>query len=219
MTMTGRLARVLGIGGQSHVRTLNGFLDRLVQTFENCRPGLTDETVARGAQPVVEFYTAIYEKEVVLLRQAMDREHAHLPDAVRADLQQRVDERIRQVLIPAYARLAGPLTGRERNDFFVLPARLHGTERMAFAVAGMLLGLFVIWAPFIPLWEKEWVLPFAVGGVFFPEIRRYFALKRYEAELNRLVARLDDEIWRMDLAYWTEEASAAAPRVAREGER
>lgn len=219
MTMSGRLTRVLGIAARPQARTLNGFLDRLVQTFENCRPGLPDEAIARGAAPVTEFYTAIYEKEVVRLRQAMEREHAHLPGNVRSDLQQRVDERIRQVLIPAYARLAGPLTGRERNDFFVSPARLHSLERTGFAVLGMVLGLFVIWAPFIPLWEKEWILPFAVAGLFFPEIRRYLALKRYEAELNRLVARLDDEIWRMDLAYWTDEAAGRTPAAILEGER
>jgi hypothetical protein len=219
MTMTRRLARVLGVASQPRARTLDGFLDRLLQTFENCRPGLADDTVARGPMAVSGFYLEIYEKESGRLRQAMDREHAHLPAAVREDLHQRVDERIRQVLIPAYARLAAPLTRRERNDFYLLRGELHGFERMAWAVGGMVIGLFVIWAPFIPIWEKEWVLPFAAAGLFLPEIRRYYALKRYEGELNRLVGRLDDEIWRMDLAYWTEEAAAEPRRAIREGER
>jgi hypothetical protein len=219
MTMTRRLARVLGVASQARARTLDGFLDRLLQTFENCRPGLEDEMVARGPVAVSGFYLEIYEKEASRLRQSMDREHAHLPAAVREDLHQRVDERIRQVLIPAYARLAAPLTRRERNDFYLMRGELHGIERMAWAVGGMVIGLFVIWAPFIPIWEKEWVLPFAAAGLFLPEIRRYYALKRYEGELNRLVGRLDDEIWRMDLAYWTEEAAAEPGRVIREGER
>jgi hypothetical protein len=217
--MMRRLSRVLGMGAPAPSRTLGGFLDQLVQTLENCRPGLSDETVGRGPEAVQQFYGQIYEKEVARLRQSVEREHAHLPDEVREDLKRRVDERVRQVLIPAYARLSGPLTRRERNDFFVLPPNLHGIERGALALVGMLVGFFVIWAPFIPLWEKEWVLPFAVSGLFFPEIRRYFALKRYERELNRLVARLDDEIWRMDLAYWTDEAAATPPRMMREGER
>src|SRR5262249_17980262 len=70
--------------------------------------------------------------------------------------------------------------------------------------------------PFIPLWEKEWVIPFALAGLLFPNIRRFLSLRRYQSELNALVARTDDEIWRMDLAYLTDEfaeriAGGAAP--------
>ena len=62
-----------------------------------------------------------------------------------------------------------------------------------------------MWAPFVPLWEKEWVIPFALAGLLFPNLRRFVAQRRYQSELNALVARTDNEIWRMDLAYLTDE--------------
>jgi hypothetical protein len=67
----------------------------------------------------------------------------------------------------------------------------------------MILGYFAIWAPFIPIWEKEWVLPFVIFGFLFPNIRRYWQFRRYERELNQLVARADREMSRIDIHYLT----------------
>jgi hypothetical protein len=69
-----------------------------------------------------------------------------------------------------------------------------------------------VWAPFIPVWEKEWVLPFALGGLLFPEIRRWAALRRYQRQLNDVVARTDAEIARVDLDLLTQWAE---PEIAR----
>ena len=79
------------------------------------------------------------------------------------------------------------------------------------------LGFLVVWAPFVPLWSKEWVLPFTVGGLVFPELRRWLSFRRYEGELNQLVTRADHEIARVDLAYLTDTTSVAE-REARDGE-
>jgi hypothetical protein len=85
-------------------------------------------------------------------------------------------------------RFARRFTPRERNDFYLAPEPLHGLERLGFTVAGMAIGAFAVWAPFIPLWQKEWVLPFAVAGL---DSRASGAtcLRRYQADLNGLVAR------------------------------
>ena len=81
----------------------------------------------------------------------------------------------------------------------------------------MAIGLFVVWAPFIPLWSKEWVLPFTVGGLVFPELRRWLSMRQYEGELNQLVGRADREIARVDLAYLTD-STAVAEREALDSE-
>ena len=78
------------------------------------------------------------------------------------------------VLVPAYVRLAARYTLGERNDFYHSEPRLHGLERVAFASAGTLVGVFAVWAPFIPIWSKEWVLPFFVAGLLLPELRRAY---------------------------------------------
>ncbi len=210
----GRFVRLFSTPARQH-QTLEGFVDSLIQTFENSRAGVTAEMLEKGT--VEEFFVELYEKELRSLREKIARQ-PHLPKDEREELFQRVDERIRKVVIPAYARLASAFTPRERNDFYLTPEPLHVVERMAWGAAGLLLGAFVVWAPFIPLWEKEWVVVFAVGGLAFPSLRRDLALKRYERQLNDLVGRTDDEIWRLDLGYmtsaWEREATGAGGGAA-----
>jgi len=197
------LLKALGGRVAGFVPGSGGIVDQLLQTFENCRAGLPDERVRAGSAAVQAFFEEIYEKERPRLFENLRSQEVYLSEPARAELIERVDDRVRSVVLPAYARLAGPLTLRERNDFFVLPTPWHGAERAGWAIAGTLLGAFVVWAPFIPLWEKEWVFVFLIGGVIFPGLRRYFALKRYEGELNRLAARTEEEIGRLDLALMT----------------
>ncbi len=189
---------------------LGGFVDSLLQMFENCRPGLTDETLRKGPEGVERFFLDLYEKERGRLSETIQQQEQHLSAADRRELFERVDERIHKVVVPAYVRVAARFTPRERNDFFLAREPLHGLERLGFTAAGIAIGAFAVWAPFIPLWEKEWVLAFAVAGLVFPSIRRFLSLRRYQAELNALVTRTDNEIWRMDLAYLTDDMSEKA---------
>jgi hypothetical protein len=188
---------------------LGGFVDSLLQMFENCRPGLTDEILRVGPEAVQRFFLDLYEKERGRLSETIQQEQ-HLAAEDRRELSERVDDRIRKVVLPAYVRLAVRFTPRERNDFYLAPEPLHGLERLGFTVAGMAIGAFAVWAPFIPLWEKEWVLLFALAGLVFPGIRRFLSVRRYQAELNALVTRTDNEIWRMDLAYLTDDLTGKA---------
>ena len=199
---------------------LDGFVDSLLQSFENFRAGLSDEALKAGDKATQAFFLEQYEKEVPRLRDTIRLLEIGVSDETRLEAFRRIDELIRRVVVPAYARLATRFTMRERNDFYLAPEPLHGLERLGWGAAGIALGAFAVWAPFIPLWEKEWILPFAIAGLFLPNIRRYLALRRYQSELNGLVARADDVIWRMDLAYMTGvEFSAAAPHAAERGER
>jgi hypothetical protein len=198
-----RLLRLLAKGRGASRRMLDGFMDSLVQMFENCRPGLSEQKLASGSE-VERFFLELYEKEQTRLVQSLELLEAHLSPDQRRDFFERIDERIRKVVIPGYTRLAATFTRKERNDFYVLQEPLHGVERLGWTTFGTALGALAVWAPFIPIWEKEWILPFAIAGLFFPNLRRYFTIRRYQSELNGLVARADDEIWRMDLAYMTD---------------
>ena len=205
-----RALRLLGAGSERPGRMLGGYVDSLLQMFENCRPGLTDDLLRKGPEGVERFFLELYEKERGRLSETIQQQEQHLSAADRRELFERVDDRIHKVVLPAYVRLAARFTPRERNDFYLAPEPLHGLERLAFGVAGMALGAFAVWAPFIPLWQKEWVLAFGLAGLVFPGIRRFLAVRRYQAELNALVARTDNEIWRMDLAYLTDDISGKA---------
>lgn len=189
-------------GSLAVTSSLGRFVDRLVQTFEDCRGGLSDETLARGAPAVERFFLDLYEKEQERFDDTI-RDQPLLDDDARAKLRTEIDARIRKVVIPAYVRLTMKFTPRERNDFYALPEKMHTFERIGLGIAGIIVGLLVIAAPFIPLWSKEWVVPFMIAGLVFPNIRRYFALRRYEKELNQLVARTDRDFARIDVAYLT----------------
>ena len=213
----GRFARALRPASAGGPGPLDGFVDSLVQKLENCRAGLTDETLARGPAEVEAWAVALYAEEVPRLRDAIRTEEPHLTHEAREELFRKVDDLVRKVVVPGWVRLATRFTPRERNGFYALAEPLHGLERAGWAVLGMALGFLVVWAPFVPLWSKEWVLPFTVGGLVFPELRRWLSFRRYEGELNQLVTRADHEIARVDLAYLTETTSVAE-REARDGE-
>lgn len=187
---------------------IDGFVDALLQKFENCRSGLSDEALSAGGAE--RFFLDLYEPERARLREILRRQQPHLEEAAGEALLARVEELLSSVVLPGYVRLAAPFIARERNGFFLAREPLHAAERVGWAAAGTLLGAFVVWAPFIPLWSKEWVLPFFLGGLVFPELRRWFELTRYERELNRVVRRADAEIGRIEMNFLMGEGRAAA---------
>jgi hypothetical protein len=216
-SLLGRAIRVFRPASPGGPGPLDSFVDSLVQKLENCRVGLSDEALARGPSDVEAWAVALYEEEVPRLRDTIRLEEPHLTREAREELFRKVDELVRKVVVPGWVRLAARFTPRERNGFYGLAEPLHGVERAGWALLGMALGFLVVWAPFIPIWSKEWVLPFTVGGLVFPELRRWFSFRKYEGELNQLVSKADHEIARVDLAYLTDTTSVAE-REARDEE-
>lgn len=192
----------VGVTGQ---KALKGYVGSLIQTFENCRPGLSNEMIEGRGPAAEDFFLDLYNKELPRLKKAIEMNEAYLSEETRNDFSSEVCEVLTKVVIPAYVRLAVSFTPRERNDFYLLPHKLHFLERIAWAFAGMILGAFVVWAPFIPIWSKEWVLPFSLAGLIYTDLRKFFSVKRYEGELNRMVANADLEINRIEMAYLTDQ--------------
>ncbi|HEY3452063.1 MAG TPA: hypothetical protein VGK67_37230 [Myxococcales bacterium] len=184
------------------------FIDRLLQTFEDRRPGLTGETLKKGERACEQFFLQVYEQESARLREQVSAQE-HLSTEARDALFVEVDKLIRTVVVPAYVRLTARFTPRERNDFYAVREGLHVLERLGWGVAGMAVGAFVVWAPFIPIWSKEAIVPFMVAGLFFPNLRSYFTFRRYEKDLNELVLRADREAGRIDVAYLLSDARRA----------
>ncbi|MCI0574041.1 MAG: hypothetical protein L0Y66_25180 [Myxococcaceae bacterium] len=177
---------------------LGVWVERLLQGFEDRRAGLPG---ALDEAAVSTYFTAHLEEQLPRLHeQALVAGEALLP-AARGALVAELERLVRHVVLPGYVRLSARFTRRERNDFYLAPEGLHGLERLAWCVAGMGVGAFVVWAPFIPLFAKEWVLPFALAGLVFPELRKWLAARRYERELNALVLAADREASRIALAH------------------
>lgn len=182
------------------VPALDGFVDSLLQKFENCRPALTDSQLEDPAA-VGAFFRRHYDDELPRLADVVRQQEPGLTVAAREEIFRKVDAHVSQIVLPAYVRLAAGFTARERNDFYLLPQPWHGAERLLWGAGGILLGGLVVWAPFIPLWSKEWVVLFMAGGLLFPNLRRYLSTRRYERELNGVVGRADREIGRLDSVY------------------
>ena len=206
----GRILALLARGDDPAPPAFDGFLDSLLQKFENCRPGLPDGVVAEGGEAAARFFTDLYEAERVRLKDLVRQSEPLLASGAHEELFRKVDELIRNVVIPAYLRLALPYTARERNDFYLAPGPFHWVERLAWGAAGIALGAFVVWAPFIPISAKEFIFPMMIGGLLVPNLRRFFTMRRFEREINGLVGRGDREIGRIDTAYLTAGAEAGA---------
>ncbi|MBK8010454.1 MAG: hypothetical protein IPK13_03845 [Deltaproteobacteria bacterium] len=182
---------------------LERYVDTLIQSFEDRRNGLTEATIAAGEDACQRFFFEIYEREFERLRRLFEDEEPHLSESALASWSDEIDRLFRTVVIPAYVRLAMRFTSRERNDFYLTRSSLHPVERIGFALLGMVIGGFVLVAPFIPIWQREWILPFMLAGLLFPNLRAYLAIRRYEAELNRLVVSVGREMLRLEQAYST----------------
>jgi hypothetical protein len=179
---------------------LDGFMDSLVQAFENHRPGITDLDAAEAGPRLQAFFADVYEKERPRLEQVIAAQ-VHLDPAQRDQMLADTDELVRRVLLPAYARVAGRFTVRERNDFYVTPSPWHSTERVGWAIGGLVVGFLAVEAPFIPIFAKEWMALFMIGGFVYPALRRWLSRRRYGADLEALVASADAEIFRLDVAF------------------
>ena len=196
---------VSGLGPRklSAPSAFGGFIDSLIQTFEDCRGGLTDETINKGQVATEAYFTELYEREVSRLDDVIKDSDPHLAESTRKGLVSEVDTLVRRVIVPGYVRLTTNFTPRERNDFYLSREKLHVAERVGFGLLGIVLGLVAIEAPFIPIYAREWIVPFMIAGLFVPNIRRWVSLRRYEGELNGLVDRANREFARLDIAYST----------------
>ena len=177
---------------------LGGFVDSLVQSLENTRPALEDAATPEEAE---RHALALYEAALPRLHEAVQALAPLVEQSALEREEGELDALFRRVLLPAYARAAADMTRRERNDFYLTKKGTHGLERVGWMAGGILAGTFVVWAPFIPIWSKEAIIPFAAAGLFFPELRRFFAYRRYSREVNSLVGKVEAEVMRLQAVY------------------
>jgi hypothetical protein len=98
---------------------------------------------------------------------------------------------IDQLLIPRYAKLASLQNQLERSQ-----SRGALYNRLSYAALFFALGLFVVWAPFIPIWEK-W-LPFALAIIapllapWLPNLHGALRERQHRLRLGLLTMDLDE---------------------------
>jgi hypothetical protein len=147
---------------------------QVVEHLERRRPAIAGdaaavtEEVRHALQPVRKAYA---ESELPL----------SYVDALEAEMVETLPSRWRA--------LAEPFTRLEQAGFRLwrsgdLPARL------SFVGLGLALGGLIVWAPFIPIWEKWFPFVLAVLAWWLPDAQVWFQRRRYARELGRLVASM-----------------------------
>ncbi len=93
--------------------------------------------------------------------------------------------------LPARWRgLAEPFTRLEAQGFHLwrggdIPARL------TYVLLGLVVGGLIVWAPFIPIWEKWFPFALAVLAWWLPDVQVRWHKRRYARELGALVSTLE----------------------------
>ncbi len=92
--------------------------------------------------------------------------------------------------LPQYVTLAIDQTRLEQSNYD-LWRRGEPGSRAVYALAGLVIGGLIWWAPFIPIWEK-WLAPVLAGiGFIYPELKRWVFELRHIRTMNRLVAHAE----------------------------
>lgn len=98
-----------------------------------------------------------------------------------------LETEVLKTAMPQYMAAAREMNALERAKFGVWRGG-DPLARVAFALAGLLLAVLLFFVPFVRMFEAAFMVLFAGGGFFFPEIKRWTHERRHTKLLNRLVA-------------------------------
>src|SRR6185295_4590176 len=103
---------------------------------------------------------------------------------------QMLEREVMVASLPQYVAHAIEQTRLEQSNYD-LWRRGEPASRAAYALAGLVVGGLIWWAPFIPNFEK-WLAPVLAGVVFiYPELKRWVFELRHIRTMNRLVAHAE----------------------------
>ena len=101
-----------------------------------------------------------------------------------------LEQEVMGAALPQYVSHAIEQTRLEQTNYD-LWRRGEPSTRAAYALAGLVIGGLIWWAPFIPIWEK-WLAPALAGvGFIYPELKRWVFELRHIRTMNRLVAHAE----------------------------
>lgn len=157
----------------------------LIVDLERLRPGFGAEATS------TEVETLVRKRALVRLGEVFRDRHDEDEGGALLALYQR---EVEQILVPRYAALA------RRENLAARRVRSFSdgdlANRAAYGLLFGIIGLGVLWAPFIPLWEK-WI-PFALGGAaslfapVLPDLAGSLRRRRHRFALLNLLIDVDE---------------------------
>jgi hypothetical protein len=151
----------------------------LLEQFELRRPGIKDWT------PQLE--ASLREQAEAELVQ-MERQLREL-EIDDPQYWQRVRRVVDDILLPRYAKTATDEIALAKRDYGIWRGG-DLVARATFALAGFLLGVIVVWTPYIPIYEKWFPALLLVAGPVFPDVAMWWYRRRYRKRLEELVRDL-----------------------------
>lgn len=167
-------------------------IGELLADLERFRPGLPEDAPPAAVQAALSARARLRLAELHREYRVDDRPEESDPEsAAQLQLYQR---EVEQILLPRYAVLCQRQNALERNR----STAWRGPDlynRLTYAVIFFAIGVLVVWAPFIPLWDK-WI-PFAFALLaplctpWLPDLYRILLRSRHQMELELLHQDLD----------------------------
>jgi hypothetical protein len=93
--------------------------------------------------------------------------------------------------VPARWRaVAEPFTRLEQRGFGLWRGG-DPVARLSYVLCGLIIGGLIVWAPFIPIWEKWFPFVVAVLAWWLPDAQTRFHKRRYARELGGIVSTVE----------------------------
>jgi len=101
-------------------------------------------------------------------------------------------ERELAATVPARWRaVAEPFTRLEQAGFRLWRGG-DPIARLSYVLVGLVLGGLIVWAPFIPIWEKWFPFLLAILAWFIPDVQTRWHKRRYARELGGIVKLMEN---------------------------
>jgi hypothetical protein len=102
-----------------------------------------------------------------------------------------LEREVLKTTMPQYVPAAIEQTRLEQSNYD-LWRRGDVAARAAFALLGLVIGALIVWAPFIPIWEKWFAFLLAALAFAYPEIKKAAFDFRHSRFLNNLITQAEE---------------------------
>jgi hypothetical protein len=101
-----------------------------------------------------------------------------------------VEKEVTATLPARWRAVAAPFTRLEQQGFGLWRGG-DPIARLTFVLGGLILGGLIVWAPFIPIWEKWFPFVIAVLAWWLPDVQTRWHKRRYARELGAIVSTME----------------------------
>lgn len=140
------------------------------------------------------------EVEAALVPVMTSYREAELPAAYMGALA----EEVRRTVPARWQAVARDFTAREKKSFGLWRGG-DPVSRLTYVFGGLVVGGFILWAPFIPIWEKWFPFALALAAFFLPDIQTAWHRRRYARALGDIALAMDKTQPRLDAHFQVDE--------------